>query len=110
VGAGAGVVGGVGVGREPDRAGVVLATGFGLLIAASALVRPTLLYLVPALLVLALAIPRLKAYRSAALAAMLAFAAAMAPWTIRSIAITGHASDPRLAIATLQGGSYPAFM
>ena len=96
--------------RDPDRTRLVLAAGFGILIGASALVRPTLQYLPPALLVLAVAVPRLKAYRLPALAATLAFAAMMTPWMLRNIAVTGHASDPRLAIATLQGGSYPDFM
>jgi 4-amino-4-deoxy-L-arabinose transferase-like glycosyltransferase len=83
---------------------------FGVLLAFAALIRPTLQHLPFVLLAAALLIPGLRRYRTAALVMSLGFAVTVAPWALRNIAVTGHVSDPRLAIATLQGGSYPDFM
>jgi 4-amino-4-deoxy-L-arabinose transferase-like glycosyltransferase len=83
---------------------------FGALLAFAALIRPTLQHLPFVLLGAALLIARLRRYRLAALVMSLSFAVAVAPWALRNLVVTGHVSDPRLAIATLQGGSYPYFM
>lgn len=95
---------------ESRRSTLIYAALFGFLVGLSALARPTLQYLPPLLFLGALLVPRIGRYRQPALLAVLVFALTFAPWTIRNFEVTGHAADPRLAIATLQGGSYPDFM
>jgi 4-amino-4-deoxy-L-arabinose transferase-like glycosyltransferase len=94
-------------GRAPRLTAAAMA---GALLGASILTRPTLSYLPWALLGLALAVPAWRAHRGAAACALLACLCVTSPWSLRNLQVMGRASDPHLAIATLQGGSYPDFM
>lgn len=87
-------------------AGPWLALACGLLLGASALVRPTSNYLPLVVLPFAFLAGGWRHATALALGVVLAFG----PWILRNLATLGRSSDPTLAIATLQHGSYPNFM
>ncbi|MCL7713182.1 glycosyltransferase family 39 protein [Stenotrophomonas mori] len=82
----------------------------GVLLAATALVRPTLQYILPFLLIALL--PTLpKAFRLRyAIAMTLGFVLVTGAWATRNLVATGQASDQTLAISALVHGHYPFMM
>lgn len=90
----------------PERGSLAWAFAAGLLLGATALVRPTTVHL-PLLLAPLLALMLRRAGPAVALLA--GFALAYAPWIVRNELAIGRVSDPTLAISTLHHGSYPQF-
>jgi 4-amino-4-deoxy-L-arabinose transferase-like glycosyltransferase len=84
--------------------------GAGLLWGACSLVRPTVQFL-PVLFVLAaLALPRFRQYRHAAVLVFVGFLVVQAPWQIRNNTTQFAANQPSLTAKFLHHGSYPEFM
>jgi 4-amino-4-deoxy-L-arabinose transferase-like glycosyltransferase len=82
----------------------------GGLLGLSLLIRPTLFYLPVLLLLAVVLLPRLRQWRLAGVLAVMAAALVYSPWAVHNLRESGRISDPALAIATLQGGSYPGFV
>ncbi len=82
----------------------------GMLIGATALIRPSIQYF-PILLIglMVLHMPRKQALVMAGLM-VLGFFLLFSPWVIRNLLVMGQASDPRLMINFLHHGMYPGFM
>ncbi|MBK6281219.1 MAG: glycosyltransferase family 39 protein [Gammaproteobacteria bacterium] len=95
--------------RVPEKK-TVYALLAGLILGLAALTRPTLQYLLPALLVAMLPLlPAGTRWRNA-LGLVLGFAIVFTPWILRNLLTLGVASDPTLTISTLVHGHYPGMM
>lgn len=82
----------------------------GVLLASTALVRPTLQYILPFILIAMLPVVA-RGFRLRYAAWMVfGFCVISGSWTIRNVITTGYKSDPTLAISTLVHGHYPFMM
>jgi 4-amino-4-deoxy-L-arabinose transferase-like glycosyltransferase len=71
------------------------------------LVRPTAEFFPVLLLLLALALPRLRQYAKPGLLALVCFAAVLSPWIIRNQTVP--ATGPGLMVSSIAHGAYPGF-
>jgi 4-amino-4-deoxy-L-arabinose transferase-like glycosyltransferase len=82
----------------------------GLLWGAAALVRPTVEFFVPLLLLTVVILPLLRPFRQVATITTLAFAVTAAPWIIRNQITDLRATTDNLTVNFLHHGSYPDFV
>ena len=82
----------------------------GLLWGLCSLVRSTTVFMPIVALLAALAIPRLKQFRTSTLLMFLGFAAVMSPWLIRNADLPPHTTQSSKMVKFLLHGSYPNFM
>jgi hypothetical protein len=74
------------------------------------LVKPTMQFFPPLLLIASFAIPAWRQWRGPALTGVACFALVLAPWIIRNQTLAKDPSQPSLMVSFLHHGSYPGFM
>ena len=84
--------------------------GVGLLLGATALVRPTMQYFIPFLWVLILSSSVIRHKGITIVAISVSFLAIYGLWLFRNGTVLGALSDPTLTVNTLHHGMYPYFM
>ena len=82
----------------------------GLLWGACCLVRPTVIFVPPLLLLATLVLPKLHLWRSAAWILIAGFSLIQTPWLVRNLVTPLDHSRGSVMVFTLHHGSYPGFM
>ena len=82
----------------------------GVLLASTALVRPTLQYILPFILIAVIPVVARGFRLKYAVWMVFGFCLISGSWAMRNVIATGHKSDPTLAISTLVHGHYPFMM